>query len=166
MRKATSLLRNCLGKPSASSWLPSGRKHSYSPEEIELILRFSSADRYGRRLNVWDWTTHCLVQSIDLGEDSAPLNVRFLHNPDAPHGFVGCALAGTLHHIFRKQVKTSRISFSSFPTTSAEKERASKPSAQNKLQNKWIKCSFKTTQYNTGRSRFMTKIGTGTFVAK
>ncbi|XP_070622809.1 methanethiol oxidase-like [Erythrolamprus reginae] len=59
--------------------------------------------RYGRRLNVWDWTTHCLVQSIDLGEDSAPLAVRFLHNPDAPHGFVGCALTGALHHIFRRE---------------------------------------------------------------
>lgn len=116
MRKATSLLRNRLGKPSVSSWVPSSRKHSYSPEEIELILLFSSVDRYGRRLNMWDWTTHCLVQSIDLGEDSVPLSVRFLHNPDAPHGFVGCAFDSALHHIFRKEVKTRRISFS-FPPT-------------------------------------------------
>ncbi|XP_034280984.1 methanethiol oxidase-like [Pantherophis guttatus] len=70
--------------------------NGFNPEDLKK-------DRYGRRLNVWDWTTHCLVQSIDLGEDSAPLSVRFLHNPDAPHGYVGCALAGALHHIFRKQ---------------------------------------------------------------
>ncbi|XP_013911252.1 PREDICTED: selenium-binding protein 1-like [Thamnophis sirtalis] len=70
--------------------------NGFNPEDLKK-------GRYGRRLNLWDWTTHCLVQSIDLGEDSAPLNVRFLHNPDAPHGFVGCALDGALHHIFRKE---------------------------------------------------------------
>ncbi|KAL7978010.1 hypothetical protein Chor_004997 [Crotalus horridus] len=43
---------------------------------------------FGRCLNVWDWTTRCLVQSIDLGEDSLPVMVCLLHNPDAPHGFV------------------------------------------------------------------------------
>ncbi|XP_039219476.1 methanethiol oxidase-like isoform X2 [Crotalus tigris] len=70
--------------------------NGFNPEDL-------NKGRYGRCLNVWDLTTHCLVQSLDLGEDSGPLHVRFLHNPDSPHGFVGCALEGALHHIFRKQ---------------------------------------------------------------
>lgn len=158
MRQATSLLRNGLAKPFTPSQVPSSRKHSYSPEEIEPNLLFSSVGRYGRRLNIWDWTTHCLVQSIDLGEDSAPLSVRFLHNPDAPHGFVGCALDGALHHLFRKEVKTSRISFS--PPL---QRKNGHPSLQLRIKYRLngIKCSFKTTQCNTGRPRLMTKIGSG-----
>ncbi|XP_058016688.1 methanethiol oxidase-like isoform X2 [Ahaetulla prasina] len=58
---------------------------------------------FGRCLNLWDWTTHCLIQSIDLGEDSVPVGVRFLHNPDAPHGFVNCFFDGSMHHIFKKE---------------------------------------------------------------
>lgn len=70
-----------------------------------MILLLSFAERYGRRLNVWDWTTHCLVQSIDVGEDSAPLEIRFLHNPDAAHGFVGCTFESSIHHFFKKEVE-------------------------------------------------------------
>ncbi|XP_063172835.1 methanethiol oxidase-like [Candoia aspera] len=68
----------------------------FHPEDLKK-------DRYGRCLNVWDWTTHCLVQSIDVGEDSTPLDIRFLHNPDAPHGFVGCSFQGSMYHIFKKE---------------------------------------------------------------
>ncbi|ELT95435.1 hypothetical protein CAPTEDRAFT_21645 [Capitella teleta] len=58
---------------------------------------------YGRFLNVWNWTTHELEQRIDLGpEGLLPLEVRFLHDPDQPHGFVGCALSSSIFHIFRK----------------------------------------------------------------
>ncbi|XP_077176375.1 methanethiol oxidase-like [Paroedura picta] len=60
-------------------------------------------DRFGRRLNVWDWTTRCLRQSIDLGEDADPLAVRFLHNPDAAHGFVVCMLQSSVHHFYKAE---------------------------------------------------------------
>ncbi|XP_060094139.1 methanethiol oxidase-like [Heteronotia binoei] len=59
--------------------------------------------RYGRRLNVWDWTTHCLLESIDLGEDSTPVAVRFLHNPDAAHGMVICGISGIIMHFYKTQ---------------------------------------------------------------
>ncbi|KAK9390959.1 selenium-binding protein 1-like [Crotalus adamanteus] len=58
---------------------------------------------FGRCLNVWDWTTRCLVQSIDLGEDSLPTMVCLLHNPDAPHGFVNCSFESSVYHIFKKE---------------------------------------------------------------
>ncbi|KAG8137191.1 hypothetical protein E2320_005706 [Naja naja] len=58
---------------------------------------------YGRCLNVWDWTTHCLVESIDMGEDSLPTAVRFLHNPDSSHGFVSCCFDGSIHHIYKEE---------------------------------------------------------------
>ncbi|XP_077176359.1 methanethiol oxidase-like [Paroedura picta] len=72
-----------------------------------FITGFNPADlgkgRYGRRLNVWDWTTHCLLQSIDLGEDSIPLDIRFLHNPNAAHGMVTCGLQGSIYHFYKMQ---------------------------------------------------------------
>ncbi|XP_077158925.1 methanethiol oxidase-like [Paroedura picta] len=72
-----------------------------------FINGFNPADlgkgRYGRRLNVWDWTTRCLLQSIDIGEDSAPMIIRFLHNPNAAHGFVVCILECSVHHFYKTE---------------------------------------------------------------
>ncbi|XP_054834459.1 methanethiol oxidase-like isoform X2 [Eublepharis macularius] len=58
---------------------------------------------YGRHLNIWDWTTHCLHQSIDMGEDSIPVEIRFLHNPNSAHGMVCGALEGSIIHFFKTQ---------------------------------------------------------------
>jgi selenium-binding protein 1 len=55
--------------------------------------------RYGRRLNFWDWEERRLVESVDLGEDGlVPLEVRFHHDPDSTHGFVGAALSSNIWH--------------------------------------------------------------------
>ncbi|XP_075996204.1 methanethiol oxidase [Genypterus blacodes] len=57
---------------------------------------------YGRRLHVWDWTTHRKLQTLDLGEEGAiPLEVRFLHDPAASEGYVGCALGGTVFRFYK-----------------------------------------------------------------
>jgi len=57
---------------------------------------------YGRHLNVYDWTTHELKQRIDLGPDGImPLEIRFLHDPEATEGYVGCALSSTVFRFFR-----------------------------------------------------------------
>lgn len=53
---------------------------------------------------MWDWSTHSYVQAVDLGLGSIPLEVRFLHNPEAAEGFVGCALSSTVHRFYRTQV--------------------------------------------------------------
>ncbi|XP_057244814.1 methanethiol oxidase-like [Malurus melanocephalus] len=59
--------------------------------------------RYGRRLNVWDWSSHRYIQALDVGEDSAPLEIRFLHDPDAAQGFVGCTLSSAVHRFYKTQ---------------------------------------------------------------
>ena len=58
-----------------------------------------AAGKYGRHLHFWDWEKHEIVQSVDLGEDGLiPLEVRFHHNPDSTHGFVGAALSSNMWH--------------------------------------------------------------------
>jgi len=57
---------------------------------------------YGRRLYVWDWDKRTLKQTMELGEDGMiPLEIRFLHDPSATEGYVGCALSSTIIRFFR-----------------------------------------------------------------
>lgn len=50
-------------------------------------------DEYGKSLNFFSWKDRKLIQTVDLGEEgTAPLEIRFLHDPKASQGFVGCAL--------------------------------------------------------------------------
>lgn len=70
-----------------------------------LLAGFNPEDcaknRYGHSLNVWDWTTKTMKQHIDLGPDGMiPLEIRFLHDPHATQGFVGCALSSTIFRFF------------------------------------------------------------------
>ena len=52
---------------------------------------------YGTHINVFDWKEGNLRQRIDLGMEGAlPLEVRFMHDPKATVGFVGCALNAKL----------------------------------------------------------------------
>ena len=65
-------------------------------------------DLYGKSLHVWDWKTHKHLQEIYLGDDGAiPLEIRFLHNPRAAEGFVGCALASTVFRFYKTPVSCS-----------------------------------------------------------
>lgn len=57
------------------------------------------AGKYGHHIHFWDWTAGKIAQSIDLGETGLiPLEVRFHHDPDSTHGFVGAALSSTMWH--------------------------------------------------------------------
>ena len=50
-------------------------------------------------MHFWDWEKHNIIQSVDLGEEGMiPLEVRFHHNPDSTHGFVGAALSSSVWH--------------------------------------------------------------------
>ncbi len=61
------------------------------------------AGKYGSQLHFWDWSTHKLVQSIDLGDEGLiPLEVRFHHDPDSAHGFVGAALSSSMWHCHKQ----------------------------------------------------------------
>lgn len=58
-----------------------------------------AAGLYGRRIHFWDWQERQIVHSVDLGDEGLiPLEVRFHHDPDSTHGYVGAALSNTLWH--------------------------------------------------------------------
>jgi selenium-binding protein 1 len=58
--------------------------------------------RYGRRLHFWDLAERKLEQTIDLGEQGlVPLEIRWLHDPDAEQGFVAAALSSVVWRFYR-----------------------------------------------------------------
>ncbi|HSC02271.1 MAG TPA: selenium-binding protein SBP56-related protein, partial [Solirubrobacteraceae bacterium] len=60
------------------------------------------AGRYGQRLHFWNLTERSLEHTIDLGENGLiPLEVRWLHNPEAEVGFVGAALSSNMFRWYR-----------------------------------------------------------------
>lgn len=66
-------------------------------------LKHVSAGKYGQQLHFWNWETHELEQSIDLGAKGLiPLEVRFQHDPASTHGFVGAALSSVIWHWYRR----------------------------------------------------------------
>ena len=57
----------------------------------------SAAGRYGSRLHFWNLSERKLEQTVDLGEAGlVPLEVRWLHDPEAEQGFAGAALSSTM----------------------------------------------------------------------
>src|SRR5438034_582540 len=53
-----------------------------------------AAGRYGSRLHFWNLDERRLEHTVDLGDAGLiPLEVRWLHDPDAEQGFVGAALS-------------------------------------------------------------------------
>ena len=61
---------------------------------------------------MWDWTTHKLTQSIDLGEDGQiPLMMRFLHDPNESDGYVICGLSSSVFRIYKADVRRSLLPF-------------------------------------------------------
>lgn len=58
-----------------------------------------AAGKYGQRIHFWDWKQRTIAQTIDLGQAGLiPLEVRFHHDPDSTHGFVGAALSSAIWH--------------------------------------------------------------------
>lgn len=61
----------------------------------------------GHSLNIYSWKEKKLLNTIDLGEEGiTPLEVRFLHDPKATQGYVGCAFSSTVFRFFRKSDDT------------------------------------------------------------
>ncbi|CAG2112278.1 unnamed protein product, partial [Medioppia subpectinata] len=72
---------------------------------------------YGHCLHVWNWSSRQYIQKIDLGSDGMlPLEIRFLHNPNACEGFVGCALSSTVFRFFKSGDKWEAEKVLSIPT--------------------------------------------------
>lgn len=57
------------------------------------------AGKYGQHIHFWDWKRREIRKSVDLGAQGLiPLEVRFHHNPESTHGFVGAALSSVMWH--------------------------------------------------------------------
>ncbi|NWI55516.1 SBP1 oxidase, partial [Calyptomena viridis] len=96
----------------STEWgIPKVLRHGFNPADVEKGEQNSQKSDYsspksrfyGRHINVWDWSSHTLLQALDLGKGSIPLEIRFLHDPAAAEGFVGCALSGAVHRFYRTQ---------------------------------------------------------------
>lgn len=81
----------------STSWgAPKAFSKGFNPAEVP--------DHYGNELYVWDWAARKRVQTIKLGPKGLiPLEIRFLHEPSSPHGFVGAALSSTVIHFTRPE---------------------------------------------------------------
>ncbi|NND97740.1 MAG: selenium-binding protein [Pirellulaceae bacterium] len=77
----------------SSEWAaPNTVKQGFKLEHVQ-------AGKYGRHLHFWDWSERRIEQSVDLGKGGLiPLEVRFHHDPDSTHGFVGAALSSAIFH--------------------------------------------------------------------
>lgn len=74
---------------------PNAYEKGFDPADVE-------AGRYGHRVHFWNLEQRTLEQSVDLGEQGlVPLEVRWLHDPDADNGFVGAALSSVMWHFHR-----------------------------------------------------------------
>lgn len=91
---------------------------SLGPCPPALILipssgRIPTPGLYGNHLHVWDWQRHEMVQTLTLQDGLIPLEVRFLHNPAADQGFVGCALSSNIQRFYKNEV-TCTLALSSW----------------------------------------------------
>jgi selenium-binding protein 1 len=74
---------------------PNAYEGGFDPSDVE-------AGRYGRRIHFWNLEQRRLEQSLDLGDTGlVPLEVRWLHDPDAESGFVGATLSSNIFHFRR-----------------------------------------------------------------
>jgi len=80
----------------SSEWgAPATTRPGFKLEDVK-------AGKYGQHLHVWDWKKRQIAKSIDLGAKGlVPLEVRFHHNPDSPHAYVGAALSSVMWHVFK-----------------------------------------------------------------
>jgi len=77
----------------SSEWsAPKTYSGGFDPKDAE-------AGKYGSRIHFWDWSARKVMKTFDLGPTGMiPLEVRFHHDPDSTHGFVGAALSSTMWH--------------------------------------------------------------------
>jgi methanethiol oxidase len=75
---------------------PRAYEPGFDPDDV-------AAGRYGSKMHFWDLESRRLQQTLDLGETGLiPLELRWLHDPDADEGFVGAALSSTMWHFHRE----------------------------------------------------------------
>ena len=75
---------------------PSAYESGFDPEDV-------GKGHYGSRVHFWNLSERTLQQTVELGETGlVPLEMRWLHDPDADQGFVGAALSSTMWRFHRE----------------------------------------------------------------
>lgn len=93
---------------------PNAWRNGFNLEDVKNGL-------YGHRLYVWDWKDRTLKQTLELGEEGMiPLEIRFLHDPTAQQGFVGCALSSTIIRFYKDGDKWATERVIKIPSKSVE----------------------------------------------
>lgn len=84
----------------SSEWAaPSTTRPGFKLEDVK-------SGKYGQHIHFWDWKDRKITQSVDLGEKGLiPLEIRFHHNPNSAHGFVGAALSSVMWHFHKDDGK-------------------------------------------------------------
>lgn len=77
----------------SSEWAaPNTYQRGFDPAEV-------ADGKYGTQIHFWDWEKREIERTVDLGEEGMiPLEVRFHHDPESTHGFVGAALSSNVIH--------------------------------------------------------------------
>lgn len=80
----------------SSEWAaPNTYRTGFNLEDVQ-------AGKYGSRIHFWDWAKRDIVKTVDLSpEGLIPLEVRFQHNPESSHGYVGAALSSSMWHWYK-----------------------------------------------------------------
>ena len=77
---------------------PNTFKMGFDPSKV--------AEKFGSKMYVWDWKEKKKIQTLELGSEGLiPLEVRFLHDPKKPIGFVGAALSSNIILFFLDESK-------------------------------------------------------------
>lgn len=88
----------------SSEWAaPTTFRNGFDPKDV-------AAGKYGRRLHFWKWTERRVEHSVELTGGDIPLEVRFLHDPEAFGVFAAAALGGTVwYHTVRRRPGGSEV---------------------------------------------------------
>ena len=80
----------------SSEWAaPSTTRPGFKLDDVK-------AGKYGHHVHFWDWSKRKIAKSIDLGEKGMiPLEVRFHHNPESTHAYIGAALSSVMWHLHK-----------------------------------------------------------------
>jgi methanethiol oxidase len=80
----------------SSEWgAPNTFIKGFNPDDVK-------AGKYGSQIHFWDWRERKIAKTANLGDNGfIPLEVRFHHDPDSVHGYVGAALSSTMWHFHK-----------------------------------------------------------------
>jgi selenium-binding protein 1 len=87
----------------SSEWgAPQTFMKGFDPKDV-------AAGKYGTQIHFWDWKERKIAQTVDLGDTGRiPLEVRFCHDPNSVHGYIGATLSSTVWHWYKSDPNAAK----------------------------------------------------------